>query len=38
MDLRLRETPPSAIERAAVDAVLGPPDSGWFGGGPAGDS
>jgi len=32
MDLRLRATPPHATERAAVDAVLGPPDSGWVGG------
>ena len=32
MDLRLRATPPNATERAAIDAVLGPPDSGWVGG------
>jgi NADH-quinone oxidoreductase subunit F len=32
MDLRLRDIPPSATERAAVDAVLGPPESGWSGG------
>jgi NADH-quinone oxidoreductase subunit F len=32
MDLRLRTTPPTAAERAAVDAVLGPPESGWVGG------
>ena len=27
MDLRLRDTPPRAEEQAAVDAVLGPPES-----------
>jgi NADH-quinone oxidoreductase subunit F len=32
MDLRLRATPPNTLERAAIDAVLGPPDSGWVGG------
>lgn len=32
MDLRLRGTPPSTTERAAVDTVLGPPDSAWVGG------
>src|SRR6266508_1423712 len=32
MDLVLPEALPSDIERAAVDAVLGPPTSGWSGG------
>jgi NADH-quinone oxidoreductase subunit F len=32
MDLRFRETEPSAEERAAVDALLGPPPTGWEGG------
>lgn len=32
MDLRLRETPARPEEREAVDAVLGPPESGWAGG------
>ncbi|GAA3445302.1 NAD(P)H-dependent oxidoreductase subunit E [Planomonospora venezuelensis] len=32
MDLRFRDAEPSAEERAAVDAVLGPPPSGWEGG------
>lgn len=32
MDLRLRETPARPEERAAVDAVLGPAESGWTGG------
>ena len=32
MDLRTIEAPASEAEREAVDAVLGPPDSGWFGG------
>jgi NADH-quinone oxidoreductase subunit F len=32
MDLRFHDTPPSPAERAAVDARLGPPDSGWAGG------
>src|SRR5215813_5454364 len=32
MDLRLRETPAKPEEQAAVDAVIGPPDSGWTGG------
>ncbi|MGH8981705.1 MAG: NADH-ubiquinone oxidoreductase-F iron-sulfur binding region domain-containing protein [Acidimicrobiales bacterium] len=32
MDLRTTEAPPSEEERLAVDAVLGPPESGWFGG------
>jgi len=33
MDLRLRGIPPSAAERAAVDAVLGPPETSWGGDG-----
>ncbi|NOT58001.1 MAG: NADH-quinone oxidoreductase subunit E [Deltaproteobacteria bacterium] len=32
MDLRLRETPAKPEEQAAVDAVLGAPESGWSGG------
>ena len=32
MDLRTTDAPADAAERAAVDAVLGPPESGWFGG------
>jgi len=32
VDLRLSEARPSDAERAAVDAVLGPPESGWDGG------
>ena len=32
MDLKLLDTPPSAEEREAVDALLGPPKSGWDGG------
>ena len=32
MDLRLLETPAKPEEQAAVDAVLGSPDSGWRGG------
>ncbi|HXG21534.1 MAG TPA: NAD(P)H-dependent oxidoreductase subunit E [Methylomirabilota bacterium] len=32
MDLRLREIPAKPEEQAAVDAVLGPPESGWTGG------
>jgi NADH-quinone oxidoreductase subunit F len=32
MDLRVTEAPASPAEREAVDAVLGPPDSGWDGG------
>ncbi len=32
MDLRLRETPATAEEQLAVDAVAGPPESGWTGG------
>ncbi len=32
MDLRVIEVPPSDDERAAVDALLGPPDSPWEGG------
>ncbi len=31
MDLRFSEAEPSRDERAAVDAVLGPPDSTWVG-------
>jgi NADH-quinone oxidoreductase subunit F len=32
VDLKLMTAEPSAEERAAVDEVLGPPDSGWEGG------
>ncbi|MFB3737890.1 MAG: NAD(P)H-dependent oxidoreductase subunit E, partial [Candidatus Velamenicoccus archaeovorus] len=32
MDLRLMDATPTEDERAAVDAVLGPADSGWHGG------
>ena len=32
MDLRFHDAQPSAAERAAVDAVLGAPQSGWDGG------
>ena len=32
MDLRLPDAEPNAEERAAVDALLGPPDSAWDGG------
>ena len=32
MDLRFSDAQPTAAERAAVDAVLGPPQSGWEGG------
>ncbi|MDA8281834.1 MAG: NAD(P)H-dependent oxidoreductase subunit E [Actinomycetota bacterium] len=32
MDLRTTDAPPSTTERLAVDSVLGPPESGWFGG------
>ena len=32
MDLRFREARPSGAERRAIDAVLGPPTSGWDGG------
>ncbi len=32
MDLRLRHTTPTDDERAAVDALLGPPRSAWDGG------
>jgi NADH-quinone oxidoreductase subunit F len=32
MDLHLLDAEPSADERAAVDALLGPPTSGWDGG------
>jgi NADH-quinone oxidoreductase subunit F len=32
MDLKLTDAEPTAAERAAVDAVLGPPTSGWDGG------
>ena len=32
MDLRLMDAAPSDAERAAVDALLGPPESGWVGG------
>ncbi len=32
MDLRLPDAQPTTAERAAVDALLGPPGSGWDGG------
>ena len=32
MDLRLHEAAPTAEERQAIDALLGPPTSGWDGG------
>jgi len=32
MDLRLRHSVPTDDERAAVDALLGPPTSAWDGG------
>ncbi|WP_017537351.1 NAD(P)H-dependent oxidoreductase subunit E [Nocardiopsis halophila] len=32
MDLQHLDTPPSDAERAAVDALLGPPESAWEGG------
>ncbi len=32
MDLKLSDAQPTAPERAAVDALLGPPPSGWEGG------
>ncbi len=32
MDLHLTEDRPTSAEKAAVDAVLGPPESGWDGG------
>ncbi|MFC4563069.1 NAD(P)H-dependent oxidoreductase subunit E [Nocardiopsis mangrovi] len=32
MDLHFLDAPPTDTERAAVDAVLGPPESGWDGG------
>src|SRR3954464_3827689 len=32
MDLRLTNQEPTEAERAAVDSVLGPPDSAWVGG------
>ena len=32
MDLRLHEAAPTAEEREAIDALLGPPTSGWDGG------
>ncbi|MCG5220947.1 NAD(P)H-dependent oxidoreductase subunit E [Streptosporangium sp. KLBMP 9127] len=32
MDLRFRDTEPTDEERAAIDALLGPPASGWVGG------
>jgi NADH-quinone oxidoreductase subunit F len=32
MDLRTTSTPPSELEAEAVDAVLGPPPTGWVGG------
>lgn len=37
MDLRLGTARPSAAERQAIDAVLGPPASGWEGGERRGD-
>jgi len=33
MDLRFRDAEPTEAERAAVDALLGPPTSAWDGGG-----
>ena len=36
MDVRTIDAPPSAAERAAIDALLGPPRSAWEGG-PRGD-
>jgi NADH-quinone oxidoreductase subunit F len=33
VDLHLMEAAPTAEERAAVDALLGPPPTGWVGGG-----
>ena len=32
MDLHIVGAEPTPVERAAVDALLGPPDSGWEGG------
>ncbi|MEU0242230.1 NAD(P)H-dependent oxidoreductase subunit E [Nocardiopsis sp. NPDC006198] len=32
MDLRFLDEAPTAVEREAVDSVLGPPESGWDGG------
>src|SRR5215208_7356944 len=32
MDLHVRHAAPTEEERAAVDALLGPPQSSWFGG------
>jgi len=29
MDLRLHDTEPTSVERAAVDGVLGPPATAW---------
>ncbi|MDA2810636.1 NAD(P)H-dependent oxidoreductase subunit E [Nocardiopsis sp. RSe5-2] len=37
MDLQHLDTPPSDAERAAVDALLGPPGSAWEGGERTGD-
>jgi NADH-quinone oxidoreductase subunit F len=37
MDLRLRHVAPTDAERAAVDGLLGPPESAWDGG-PRGDA
>jgi NADH-quinone oxidoreductase subunit F len=37
MDLRLTNQEPTEAERAAVDSVLGPPDSAWVGGERGGD-
>ena len=31
MDLRIQDQTATAVERAAVDAVLGEPESGWVG-------
>ena len=33
MDLHFHGPDPTAAEQAAVDSVLGPPDSAWAGGG-----
>src|SRR4051812_43656764 len=32
MDLHVRHAPPTTDERAAIDALLGPPKSAWEGG------
>jgi NADH-quinone oxidoreductase subunit F len=38
MDLRLTNQEPTEAERAAVDSVLGQPDSAWVGGDRGDDS